>query len=84
MLKRVRSLFSSFPAAKNAAGHYVGADAAVGKAAAAAAPAEDFDLFASDEEEDAEAERVKAERIAAYEAKKATSACPPRWRFLRA
>merc|ERR1712179_626215 len=31
----------------------------------------DVDLFASDEEEDAEAERIKAERIAAYNARKA-------------
>lgn len=43
-------------------------------AAAAAAPAgdddDDVDLFGSDEEDDAEAERVKAERVAAYAAKK--------------
>ncbi|GAA5976437.1 hypothetical protein JCM11641_006010 [Rhodosporidiobolus odoratus] len=45
--------------------------------AAAAAPAaaaeedDDIDLFGSDEEEDAEAERIKAERVAAYQAKKA-------------
>lgn len=31
---------------------------------------DDFDPFASDEEDDAEAERVKQERLAAYEAKK--------------
>ena len=45
--------------------------------ASAAAPAkaeeddEDIDLFGSDDEEDAEAERIKAERVAAYNAKKA-------------
>jgi elongation factor 1-beta len=45
--------------------------------AAAKAPAaeadddDDIDLFGEDEEEDAEAERVKAERVKAYEAKKA-------------
>ncbi|OCH92539.1 hypothetical protein OBBRIDRAFT_791141 [Obba rivulosa] len=47
--------------------------------AAAAAPAEkaeegdddEVDLFGSDEEDDAEAERIKAERVAAYNAKKA-------------
>jgi elongation factor 1-beta len=33
---------------------------------------EDIDLFGDDDEEDAEAERVKAERVAAYAAKKAT------------
>ena len=31
---------------------------------------DDLDLFGSDEEEDEEAERVKAERVAAYAAKK--------------
>ena len=43
-------------------------------AAAPPAPAEDedeVDLFGSDDEEDAEAERIKAERVAAYNAKKA-------------
>ena len=43
-------------------------------AAAAAKPAEDdddVDLFGSDEEEDAEAERIKAERVKAYNEKKA-------------
>ncbi|KAG5653546.1 hypothetical protein H0H81_012355 [Sphagnurus paluster] len=48
--------------------------------AASAAPADDddeVDLFGSDdEEEDAEAERVKAERVAAYNAKKAGKAKP--------
>jgi len=33
---------------------------------------DDFELFGSDEEADEEAERVKAERLAAYEAKKST------------
>lgn len=32
---------------------------------------DDFDLFAEDDEEDAEAEKLKAERVAAYNAKKA-------------
>ena len=48
--------------------------------AAAAAPAEDdddeVDLFGSDDEEDAEAERIKAERVAAYNAKKAAKPKP--------
>jgi len=48
-------------------------------AAAAAAPAvadddEEVDLFGSDEEDDAEAERIKAERVAEYNAKKAGKA----------
>lgn len=50
-----------------------------GEAAPASAPAkkeegagdDDIDLFGSDEEEDAEAEKLKAERVAAYNAKKA-------------
>jgi elongation factor 1-beta len=37
----------------------------------APAAEEEIDLFAEDEEEDAEAERIKAERVAAYNAKKA-------------
>lgn len=40
-------------------------------AAAADDDDDDIDLFGSDEEEDAEAERIKAERVAAYAAKKA-------------
>ena len=34
---------------------------------------DDVDLFGSDDEEDAEAERIKQERLAAYEAKKSKS-----------
>lgn len=48
--------FESFPAAKSGA--------------APAAEDDDVDLFGSDEEEDAEAEKVKAQRVAAYEEKK--------------
>jgi len=49
---------------------------ASGSAPAAATPAkeeddDDVDLFGSDDEEDAEAERIKAERVAAYNEKKA-------------
>ena len=39
--------------------------------AAEAADEDDIDLFGSDEEEDAEAERIKAERVAEYNARKA-------------
>ena len=50
-------------------------EAFLGGAAAAPAKAEEdddeVDLFGSDDEEDAEAERIKAERVAAYNAKKA-------------
>ncbi|KLO10566.1 hypothetical protein SCHPADRAFT_514132 [Schizopora paradoxa] len=40
--------------------------------AAAAEDEDDIDLFGSDEEEDEEAERLKAERVKAYQEKKAT------------
>jgi Eukaryotic elongation factor 1 beta central acidic region len=43
---------------------------------AAAEEEEDIDLFGEDEEEDAEAERLKAERVAAYNAKKASKPKP--------
>ncbi|KAG1441217.1 hypothetical protein G6F55_013308 [Rhizopus delemar] len=44
---------------------------AAAPAAAAAEDEDDIDLFGSDEEEDAEAERIKAERVAEYNARKA-------------
>ena len=46
-------------------------------AAKAAADDDDVDLFASDEEEDAEAERLKAQRLAEYRAKKAAKGPGP-------
>lgn len=48
-----------------------GPSGAAPAAAAAAEDDDDLDLFGSDDEEDAEAERIKAERLAAYQAKKA-------------
>lgn len=53
-----------------------------GETAAAAAQKdeeeeEEVDLFGEDDEEDAEAERIKAERVAAYEAKKASKGPKP-------
>ena len=45
-----------------------------------AADDDDFDPFASDnEEDDAEAEKLKAERVAAYNAKKSKSTCFSIW-----
>jgi len=75
---------SSFSAAESAA-FAKGIEVTVAGAAVAAAPArptkkvveeeeeddDDFDMFASDDEVDEEAERIKAERLAAYAAKKA-------------
>jgi elongation factor 1-beta len=48
--------------------------AAAGAAPPAAADDDDFELFGSDDEPDEEAERIKSERLAAYEAKKSTKA----------
>ncbi|GJJ13992.1 translation elongation factor EF-1 beta subunit [Clathrus columnatus] len=67
-IKSYQAEFKTLPGSSNA-----------GKAFESAAPAkeaaaeedEDIDLFGEDEEEDAEAERLKAERVAAYNAKKA-------------
>ena len=60
--------FRSLPGTSNAG------EALTAAAPAPAASAEDedeVDLFGSDDEEDAEAERIKAERVAEYAAKKA-------------
>jgi len=61
---------SSLPGQKKAASEY--------GSAAVSAPEEDddIDLFGSDEEEDEEAEKLKAERLAAYNAKKALKPKP--------
>ncbi|EPQ55879.1 hypothetical protein GLOTRDRAFT_60692 [Gloeophyllum trabeum ATCC 11539] len=67
-IKSYESEFSSLEGSSKAGEAFVGGAAAP---AAAAEEDEDVDLFGSDEEEDAEAERVKAERVAAYNAKKA-------------
>jgi len=69
---------TSLPGVKKHLDEY-GPTAAKAKAAADVKPAvnkddaeDDFELFGSDEEADEEAERVKSERLAAYEAKKST------------
>ncbi|KAI4522546.1 hypothetical protein K525DRAFT_283606 [Schizophyllum commune Loenen D] len=59
---------ASLPGSSKAGEAFVASEAA---AKAAEADDDEIDLFGSDEEEDAEAERIKAERVAAYEAKKA-------------
>jgi len=67
--------FGAESAAFPAAGVAVKFGAAAAKAAPAPADDDDDDdlddMFASDDEEDQEAERIKAERVAAYAAKKA-------------
>ncbi|KAL0064916.1 Translation elongation factor 1 beta [Marasmius tenuissimus] len=61
---------SSLPGSSKAGEAFFGSGAA--PAAADAGDDDDIDLFGSDDdEEDAEAERIKAERVAAYNAKKA-------------
>ncbi|KAL0574036.1 Translation elongation factor 1 beta [Marasmius crinis-equi] len=62
---------ASLPGSSKAGEAFFGSGAAPAAAAAGGDDDDDIDLFGSDEEEDAEAERVKAERVAAYNAKKA-------------
>jgi len=73
---------SSFAAAESAKFGTADFEVVVGGAAAPARPAkkveeeeeeddDDFDMFGSDDEVDEEAERIKAERLAAYKEKKA-------------
>ena len=64
----------SFPGAKKSLDSYGGSAAAAAKADD---DDDDIDLFGSDEEADAEAEKLKEERIAAYTARKANSRCCP-------
>ncbi|KAI0049025.1 hypothetical protein FA95DRAFT_1557290 [Auriscalpium vulgare] len=70
-IKSYEAEFGSLPGSSTA-GEAFAAGAAPAKEAAADDDDDEVDLFGSDdEEEDAEAERVKAERVAAYAAKKA-------------
>ncbi|OJT11311.1 Elongation factor 1-beta [Trametes pubescens] len=69
-IKSYTAEFDSLPGSSKAGEAFLGADAT--PAAAAVEDDDEVDLFGSDDEdEDAEAERVKAERIAAYNVKKA-------------
>ncbi|TFK71193.1 hypothetical protein BDN72DRAFT_474479 [Pluteus cervinus] len=68
-IKSYTAEHTSLPGTSTAGAAFVGAASA--SAAPAAEEEEEIDLFGEDEEEDAEAERVKAERVAAYNAKKA-------------
>ncbi|KAG6810523.1 hypothetical protein H0H92_011469 [Tricholoma furcatifolium] len=65
----------TLPGSSTAGEAFVGTAAAAAPAAAAEDD-DEIDLFGSDEEEDAEAERIKAERVAEYNAKKAGKAKP--------
>ena len=73
--KHIKSYEAEFP---TLSGSSSAGAAFTGEAAPAPAPAkkeeagdDDIDLFGSDEEDDAEVEKLKAERVAAYNAKKA-------------
>ncbi|KAK7447041.1 Translation elongation factor 1 beta [Stygiomarasmius scandens] len=67
-IKSYSTEFSSLPGSSKAGEAFLGGAA---EPAAEGGDDEDIDLFGEDEEEDAEAERIKAERVAAYNAKKA-------------
>jgi len=68
-IKSYEKEHSTLAGSSTAGKAFVGSAAA--PAAAAAEEEEDIDLFGEDEEEDAEAEKLKAERVAAYNVKKA-------------
>jgi elongation factor 1-beta len=76
-IKSYEAEFGTLPGSSSAGEAFLGGAAAPAAAApAAAAPAaadddDEIDLFGSDDEVDEEAERIKAERVAAYNAKKA-------------
>ena len=71
-IKSYESEFGSLPGSSTAGEAFIGSGAAAAPAAEKKEEDDDeIDLFGSDDEEDAEAERIKAERVAAYNAKKA-------------
>lgn len=71
-----KAVFSALPGTKKDASAY-GPAVVAAAAAKPAANDDDVDLFASDEEDDAEAERLKAQRLAEYRAKKAAKGPGP-------
>ncbi|KAJ7938460.1 elongation factor 1 beta/delta chain [Mycena leptocephala] len=73
-IKSYSSEFASLPGSSTAGEAFLGGSAA--PAAAAADDDDEVDLFGSDDEDDAEAERLKAERVAEYTKKKAASPRP--------
>lgn len=69
-IKSYAAEHASLPGSSTAGEAFINEESA---AAPAAEEDDEIDLFGSDEEEDAEAEKIKAERVAAYNAKKAAS-----------
>ncbi|VDB88323.1 unnamed protein product [Peniophora sp. CBMAI 1063] len=70
-IKSYESEFDSLPGSSTAGEAFTKAAAPAAPAPAAEENDDEVDLFGSDEEVDEEAERIKAERVAAYNAKKA-------------
>ncbi|CDO77480.1 hypothetical protein BN946_scf184902.g14 [Trametes cinnabarina] len=70
-IKSYTSEFDSLPGTSKAGEAFLGGAAPAAEAKKDDDDDDEVDLFGSDDEEDAEAERVKAERVAAYNAKKA-------------
>jgi len=72
-IKSYESEFGSLSGSSSAGQVFTGDTSAAAPAPAAVAGGDDdeVDLFGSDDEDDAEAERIKAERVAAYNEKKA-------------
>ncbi|TBU31005.1 hypothetical protein BD311DRAFT_753641 [Dichomitus squalens] len=70
-IKSYEAEFGSLSGSSSAGEAFLGGAAAATPAKAEEDDDDEVDLFGSDDEEDAEAERIKAERVAAYNAKKA-------------
>ena len=70
-IKSYEAEFSSLAGCSTAGEAFTKAVAAAAPAAAAEEDDDEVDLFGSDDEVDEDAERIKAERVAAYNAKKA-------------
>ncbi|KAI0085498.1 elongation factor 1 beta/delta chain [Irpex rosettiformis] len=70
-IKSYESEFGSLPGSSTAGEAFIGSGAAPAAEKEEEEDDDEIDLFGSDDEEDAEAERIKAERVAAYNAKKA-------------
>lgn len=75
-IKSYAAEHESLPGSSTAGEAFIGSSAAAPAAEAAEGEEEDIDLFGSDEEEDAEAERIKAQRVEEYNKKKAAKPKP--------
>ena len=70
-IKSYEAEFSTLPGSSSAGAAFTGEAAPAPAKQEEEAGDDDIDLFGSDDEVDAEAEKLKAERVAAYNAKKA-------------